>query len=126
MATIVQLPSGKWRAQVRRGAVYRAATFPKKREAQDWAATVESQAYHIAASGYAPVPKGATLGDLIEKYTETYRKSPGRTQVATLAMLKRELGDVKLSALNGVVLRDFIDKRIDEGAGGVTIAADLS
>ena len=41
-------------------------------------------------------------------------------------MLKRELGKVKLSNLNAVVLRDFIDRRQDDGAGGVTIAADLS
>jgi integrase len=126
MATIAQLPSGKWRAQVRRAGIYRAATFPSKREAKDWASTIEGQAHHIAAAGYAPVPKGATVGDLIEKYTETHAKSPGRTKAATLAMLKREIGDTKLAALNAVVLRDFIDKRIDEGAGGVTIAADLS
>ena len=35
-----------------------------------------------------------------------------------LAMLKRELGKVKLSNLNAVVLRDFIDRRQDDGAGG--------
>jgi integrase len=126
MATIAQLPSGKWRAQVRRAGIYRAATFPSKREAKDWASTIEGQAHHIAAAGYAPIPKGATVGDLIEKYTETHAKSPGRTKAATLAMLKREIGDTKLASLNAVVLRDFIDKRIDEGAGGVTIAADLS
>ena len=126
MATFSQLPSGKWRAQVRRAGLYRAATFEKKREAQDWAAGVESQANHIAASGFAPIPKGATLSDLIDKYTETVSKSYGKTKTATLAMLKRELGKVKLVNLNSVVLRDFIDRREDAGAGGVTIAGDLS
>ena len=126
MATIVRLPSGKWRAQVRRAGIYRAATFPSNREAKDWSAAIEGQAHHIAASGYAPAPKGATLGDLIDKYGETNKKTPGRTKVATLAMLKRELGDVKLSTLNAATLRGFIDKRVAAGAGGVTIAADLS
>jgi integrase len=126
MPTIVQLPSGKWRAQVRRAGIYRAATFPSKREAKDWAATIDTQAHHIAAAAYAPIPKGATVGDLIDKYTETHQKIPGRTKVATLAMLKREIGYTKLVALNAVVLRDFIDKRVGEGAGGVTIGADLS
>jgi integrase len=106
--------------------MYRAATFATKREAKDWAITVEAQANHIAAGGYAPVPKGATLGDLIDKYNESSTKLPGKTKEATLAMLKRELGKVKLSNLNAVVLRDFIDRRQDDGAGGVTIAADLS
>ena len=48
--------------------MYRAATFATKREAKDWATQIEAQASHIAAGGYAPVPKGATLGDLIDKY----------------------------------------------------------
>lgn len=41
-------------------------------------------------------------------------------------MLVRELGSVRLAALNGVVLRDFVDRRVNAGAGGVTIAGDLS
>jgi integrase len=126
MAALSQLPSGKWRVQVRRSGIYRAATFPTRREAKDWAAAIESQAHHIAASGFAPVPKGATLADLIDKYTETHAKTPGKTKAATLAMLKRDLGKVKLSSLSAIVLRDFIDRRTEAGAGGVTIAADLS
>jgi integrase len=106
--------------------MYRSATFPKKREAQDWATTVESQARHVSASGYAPIPKDATVADLIDLYNEQNAKEPGRTKAATLAMLKRELGKGRLVLLNGVILRDFIDKRVGAGAGGVTIAADLS
>ena len=126
MAALSQLPSGKWRAQVRRAGIYRAATFTTKREAKDWAAGIESQAHHIAAGGFAPVPKGSTLADLIDKYTETVAKLPGKTKGATLAMLKVRLGKVRLASLNAVTLRDFIDERMKDGAGGVTIAADLS
>lgn len=126
MATFSQLPSGKWRAQVRRGGIYRAATFDKKREAHDWASAIEGQLNHVAASGFAPIPKGATLGDLIDKYTDSLAREPAKTKAATLAMLKRALGSVKLVSLNAVVLRDFIDNRLKDGAGGVTIAADLS
>lgn len=126
MPTLSQLPSGKWRVQVRRAGMYRAATFETKREARDWAAGIESQANHIAAGGFAPVPKGATLADLIDKYNETVAKLPGKTKEATLAMLKDRLGKVKLASLNAVTLRDFIDQRAEDGAGGVTIAADLS
>src|SRR5689334_4044203 len=107
MPTFSQLPSGKWRVQVRRGGIYRAATFPTKREARDWATTIEGQAHHIAAGGYAPVPKGATLKDLIDKYEETVAKLPGKTKAATLIMLKDRLGKVRLAALNAVTLRDF-------------------
>jgi integrase len=106
--------------------MYRAATFDTKREAKDWAVQIEAQANHIAAGGFAPVPKGATVGDLIEKYLESSTKVSGRTKTNTLAMLVRELGKVRLSNLNAVVLRDFINRRTDDGAGGVTIAGDLS
>ena len=62
MTTTLQLPVGKWPAQVRRGALYRNAVFPSKRDAKDWAAAIEGQAQHIAASGFAPVSKTATVG----------------------------------------------------------------
>lgn len=126
MATFSQLPSGKWRVQVRKAGLYRAATFPTKREARDWSTAIEAQANHVAAGGFAPVPKSSTLADLIDKYTETFTKTPGRTKESTLAMLKREIGKVKLASINAVVLRDFIDRRQEAGAGGVTIAGDLS
>ena len=126
MPTIYQLPSGKWRVQVRQRGLYRAATFESKREAKQWGATIEAQAAHVVAGGFAPAPKGATVADLIDKYVETVAKTPGKTKEATLAMLKREIGKVRLSSLSAVVLRDFIDRRAAAGAGGVTIAADLS
>lgn len=126
MPTFSQLPSGKWRAQVRRAGLYRAATFPSKRDAQRWATEIEAQFHQVAAGGFAAVPKGATLGDLIDKYRETVAKLPGKTKDATLTMLKARLGKAKLSTLNAVTLRDFIDQRVEDGAGGVTISADLS
>lgn len=126
MASFSQLPSGKWRAQVRRGGFYRAATFPLKREAESWAKAIETQAHQVAASGFAQPPKGATLADLIDSYNKMNAKEAGKTKASTLAMLKARMGKVKLTALSAIVLRDFIDKRIEDGAGGVTIAGDLS
>jgi integrase len=126
MATFSQLPSGKWRAQVRKAGMYRAATFQLKTEARNWATAIEAQASHIAAGGYAPVPKSATLKDLIDLYVETFAKPAGKSKAATLSMLLRELGAVKLSSLNAVTLRNFVDRRQKAGAGGVTIAGDLS
>lgn len=126
MATFSQLPSGKWRAQVRRAGISRGATFATKREAREWATAIEAQANHIAAGGFAPIPKTVTVGDLIDKYRESTTDKVGKTKTATLEMLKRELGKGKLANLNAIVLRDFIDRRQKAGAGGVTIAADLS
>ena len=58
MATFSQLPSGKWRVQVRRSGIYRAATFTRKADARAWAAEIEGQAEHIAAGGFAPEALG--------------------------------------------------------------------
>ena len=112
--------------QVRRHGLYRSNTFDTKREAKDWSTGMESKANHVSSSGFSPIPKGATVQDLIEKYSETVKKTSGRTKAATLEMLKRQIGKVQLTNLNALVLRDFIDRRSDDGAGGVTIAADLS
>lgn len=88
MPTFSQLPSGKWRAQVSRDGTRGGATFASKREAEVWAATIESQADHTAAGGFAPVPNGAAVADLTNKYIETVAKLPGKTKAATLVMLK--------------------------------------
>lgn len=125
MATLTKLPSGKWRAQVRKGGMYRGETFTLKRDAQAWAKQIEVQAEHIVASGYQPVPEGYSVGDLIDGYALECNMG-GRTKQATHAMLKRELGSIPLKRINSIHLRDFIDIRVKAGAGGVTIAADLS
>jgi len=94
MATFSQLPSGKWRVQVRRAGTYKAATFTLKRDAEAWSREAERQAEHVGVGGFAPAPKGSTLADLIDKYLEEFAKSPGKTKTATLAMLRRRLGKV--------------------------------
>lgn len=126
MAAFSQLPSGKWRAQVRRGGVVRGATFRLKADAKAWADEAERQVEHVKTGGVSPVPKAATLADLIDRYNELHAKVPGRTKAATLAMLRRDIGGVRLSQLSADLMRDFIDRRQKAGAGGVTIAADLS
>lgn len=125
MATLTQLKSGKWRAQVRKGGLYKGATFNFRRDAEMWAKKIEVQASHIIATGYQPVPDRYTVADLIDGYGVSV-KIPGKTKLATHAMLKRELGTVALKRLNAVHLREFIERRLAAGAGGVTIGADLS
>jgi integrase len=100
--------------------------FPQKKDAQAWAKAVEGHAHQVAASGFAQPPKGATVADLIDTYNEMHTKVAGKTKAATLEMLKDRIGKVKLTALSALVLRDFIDRRIEDDAGGVTIAGDLS
>ncbi len=126
MATFTQLPSGRWRVQIRRRGLYRAGTFRLKRDAESWSREIERQADYASAGSYAPPPKMATVSDLIDAYINDTAKDHGKTKTATLAMLKRQIGSTRLVHLNDLTLRDFVDRRAKAGAGGVTIAADLS
>ncbi|HZQ61626.1 MAG TPA: site-specific integrase [Casimicrobiaceae bacterium] len=129
MAAYQQLPNGHWRAFVGSGRNRQHKVFPAKREAKDWATAIEAQRRSATVSGFMAPPKDATLADLIEKHHELEGQPTGRTRRATHAMLKRELGHVRLRHLattGAVELSKFIDQRITEHAGGVTIGADLS
>ena len=125
MATFTQLPSKRWRVQVRVKGLYRSATFDKRRDAADWAAGIESQAKHLVMGGYQPIPERYSVADLIDLYLKEIAP-PGRSRRATIAMLRVKLGSILLKNLNPIVLRDFVETRLGEGAGGVTIASDLS
>jgi len=126
VATYTKLPSGKWRAQIRKLGFVESKTFEKKRDAQAWAASVESGLSLGVSHGYRPIPKEATVEHLINKYEQEVKQDFGRTKAATLRMLKREIGSIKLDKLSPLHLQDFIEYRLDAGAGGVTVAADLS
>ena len=123
MATYQKLPSGRWRVQIRRGDIYRAATFDKKGEARDWAAQIEAQAKQVQSGGLI-MPEGLTVGHLIEMYREAVTTGR-RTKDACLSRLEKRLKRTKPDRL-AFALRDYVDKRQAEGAGGVTIAQDLS
>ena len=126
MPTFTQLPSGRWRVQVRRGGGYKAATFDRSARPR-WGREVESQAKMVTVKGLGPPPAEATLADLIEKYQDLHAKEPGKTKLATLTMLRADqLGRAKLRSLSALHFRDFVDRRQAAGAGGVTIAGDLS
>lgn len=127
MPTFSQLPSGRWRVQVRRGGAYKAATFDKKRDAEDWAREVETRSELVAVEAFAPPSADATLADLIAKYQDVHAREPRKTKLATLLRLKADpLGKVRLRSLSALHFRDFVDRRQADGAGGVTIAGDLS
>jgi len=126
MARIYQLPSGKWHAVIRRkGSKAKFNTFALKRDALAWASAQESQIKGIADNGFQTVPVGYTLSHLIDSHVlET--KPEGRSKIATMKMLSKKLGHHGLADINALTIRDYVTERRKEGAGGVTIATDLS
>lgn len=127
MATFTQLASGNWRVQVRRSGLYRAKTFPSKRQGKAWADTIEGQVAEVQARGYH-LPKGLTIGAVLRLYREDTDMGVGwgREKRFIVGRLEQRLGEVHAADLGAVHLQDFISGRLRDGAGGSTIGADLS
>jgi integrase len=126
MARVYQLPSGKWHAVIRRkGLKAKFNTFPLKRDALAWASIQESQIKAIVDNGFQPVPNGYTLAHLIDAHIKETTPE-GRSKLATMKMLSKKLGQHGLADISAITLRDFVTARRKDGAGGVTIATDLS
>lgn len=128
MATFTRLPSGKTRAQVRIGGFYRAQTFDLEKTARKWAKEIEQQLKLSGTGEYIDPPKDANLEDLIVRYEEDVGgvKPFGKNKAAVLKSFKRKIGHVKLRSLSEAIVRDFVDRRVKDGAGGVTISIDLA
>jgi integrase len=128
LATFVKLPSGSWRAVVRRKSKYVSQTFHRKEDARSWALEAE----HDIDKGKAPMPARVkrlqTFGDLIDLHIADMKevgKAPGRSKAATLDMLKRDLGTLKMGDLDRERIVLFGRKRAAEGAGPVTVGMDI-
>jgi integrase len=127
MASIIKI-GDKWRAQVRRkGFPAETQTFTTKGRATAWAVKIEAdmdakkhQDTRLIAS--------MTLGDLIDRYTDEIGKIKpfGRNKADVLKSLKERIGKTLLPALNVELLTKYVQARQAGGAGGVTIAIDLS
>jgi integrase len=128
MASLFKLPSGKWRAMIRRKGRYISDTFILRKDAEIWARRVERE----IDLGQKPAPKKVagirTFGDLIDLHIQDMKevgKAPGRSKSFSLDLLKDRLGRVRLADLDRERLIEFGRERADEGAGPVTIGIDL-
>lgn len=128
MATFTRLPSGKTRAQVRIGGFYRAQTFDLEKNAKKWAKEIEQQLKLSTGGDYIDPPKDANFEDLVSVYEDQVGKVKefGKNKKAVLKSLKAKIGKVKLRSMSEAAVRDFVDRRVKEGAGGVTIGIDLA
>lgn len=124
MATISKLPSGKYRSQVRKSGLYRAKTFDRKADANAWGVDVERAIAGGSVAGVIKTPKDMKLGDVIDAYLEQVKT--GRTIVANLNRVKARIGATPVVRLSAVTLRDYVESRKADGAGGATLAGDLS
>jgi integrase len=128
MATFTRLPSGRWRVQVRRKQSYASETFLRHEDARQWATATERR----IDRGEAPVKRAkvdpTTFEHLIDLHIEDMcqvGKAPRRSKAFTLEALREKLGVTKLKDLTRERLIQFGKDRAKEGAGPVTLSADV-
>jgi integrase len=120
--------NGSWVADIRRkGHKSISKSFPTKTLATEWARKIEREMDTMDFKDGRSL-SSITLSELIGRYAEEIGavKPFGRNKEAVLASLKRELGAVLMSGLTVDRLMEHIRKRQGEGAGGVTIAVELT
>ena len=128
MATITRLKSGHWRVQVRRKQSYVSETFLRHEEARKWAIATERR----IDLGESPLKRAkadpTTFAHLVELHVNDMcdvGRAPRRSKQFTLNALKDKLGKVKHKDLTRERLIQFGKERAKEGAGPVTLSADL-
>lgn len=129
MATIFQLPSGRWRVQIRRKGRYISETFRRHHDAEVWAKEDEVR----IDQGHRPQRRATkdlkTFGDLVDLHLSDLReigRVARRSKAFSLDQLKRKLGNVRLCDLDRERLIKFGRDRAKEGAGCVTLSIDFT
>jgi len=129
MSVIVKLPSGNWRAQVRRKGKYISNTFRRRADADTW--TLETE--RTIDKGLDPKsinPRSVTtFSDVIDLHIQDMLevgKKIRRSKSAVLESLKLTLGGYRLQEITRSMLIDYGKKRAKQGAGPATLAIDIS
>lgn len=128
MASIRKQKSGRWRVQVRRKGHTVSETFLRRDDAKTWAFDAERQIDRGESPRAARIARLTTFADLIDLHVADMSevgKAPGRSKDATLRMLKRRLGSLRLEQLDRETLLRFGRERSAEGTGPVTLGMDL-
>lgn len=128
MASIRKQKSGHYRVWIRRKGKSLSETFVNRDDAKNWGLEAERQ----IDRGGSPIPSRiarlTTFGELIDLHIADMTevgKPPGRSKAATLAMLKRDLGDKSMVDLDREQLLKFGRARAAQGAGPVTLQMDI-
>lgn len=128
MATLTQLPSGNWRAMIRRKGHVLSETFSLKKDAEIWSRRVESE----IDNGKTPTKKNV---DGIKKFKglialhisdmKEVGKKIGRSKEYSLKLIEKHLGEVRLDKLDRERIIAFGKTRARDGAGPVTVGVDI-
>ncbi|KSB91672.1 integrase [Caulobacter vibrioides] len=125
MATFTKLPSGSWRAQVRRKGRYISETCLTREDARRWATGAECDIDRGARPKKIKIAGLKTLADLIDLHIAdlgSVGKAIGRTKLDMLKLLKKDpVGKVAFADLDRLAIIAFGRRRAKGGAGPVTV-----
>jgi integrase len=125
LATLTKLPSGSWRAQVRRKGRYISETFAYREDARRWASDAERAIDQGKAPKTTRIADKTTFAHLIDLHIEdlkAVKKPIGRTKSESLKLLRASLGHRKYAELDRVTVIDFGRTRAKGGTGPVTLS----
>ena len=128
MTTFNRLPSGYWRAQVRRKGQYISRSFRLKSDAVAWGADAERTIYRGESADAVSLDGKTSFAALIELHIKDLMevgRPLHRSKAMCLEKLKSELGREKLAALTRERLIAYGKSRAKQGAGPVTVGIDV-
>ncbi len=123
MATITKLPSGKYRAQIRRNGVCRAQTFLRKLDAQAWSSELERSIEGGSSAGGIQPPSRMILADVVDAYLRQLRAS--KAADLPLKQISSSIGQTPLRAFNALRVQDWIAERQALGLKASSIVRHL-
>ena len=129
MASITKLPSGSWRAQVRRNGRYVSKTFKRRRDADEWTIDMERRIDRGESVSKSRPKHLNTLIDLVDLHIADMhesRKPLRRSKSYSLNKLKQDIGHTRINQIDRETIVEFGRMRAAEGAGPATIAMDIS
>lgn len=128
MATFDKLPSGYWRAQVRRKGKHVSKSFRLKSDAEVWALDIERAVQTGKDPDACKIDPKTCFSSIIDLHIADLAevgKPLLRGKALCLENLRRDLGDERLVDLTRERIIRFGKDRAREGAGPVTVGIDI-
>ena len=116
MATVVKIPSGTWKAIIRKqGWPTKAKTFRTKRDAEDWARRAEDgmvRGIYIERGTSERFTFAKALDRYLSEVTPTKRATTQRADRVKAAPLRKFFGAYSLAAINVDLVARYRDERL--------------
>jgi integrase len=130
MATIVQTPSGTYKALVRmKGWPTTSKTFRLKRDAVDWARRTEDEmvrGVYISRSGSERLTVQEALRRYLNEVTPTKKPTTQRSESITAQHLIGFLGKYSMAAVSSELVASYRDHRLAAGKANNTVRIELA